>query len=108
MKVLDICYANKLSDTLKAIWDNVVNDASQTKESHISEKSRGAKLMLKPILITQADDIFYLALKKFLGEKSPECIFALGDLDILGQKALALFPPVKCAGDLILRTYDLS
>ena len=72
------------------------------------KKSGGGILMLKPIRITQADDMFPLALKQFLGEDVPECIFALGDLDVLRQKTLALFCSVKCPGDLILQTYDLA
>jgi predicted Rossmann fold nucleotide-binding protein DprA/Smf involved in DNA uptake len=47
-------------------------------------------------------------LRKYLGDQAPECIFALGDLDILRQKTLALFCSVKCPGDLILQTYDLA
>jgi len=47
-------------------------------------------------------------LRKYFGDQAPECIFALGDLDILRQKALALFCSVKCPGELILQTYDLA
>jgi len=64
--------------------------------------------MFKPIRITQADGIFPLALKQFLGENAPECVFAIGNLDILRHKTLALFCSVKCPGNLILQTYDLA
>jgi hypothetical protein len=32
----------------------------------------------------------------------------LGDLNILDQKSLALFCSVKCPGNLILHTYDIT
>jgi predicted Rossmann fold nucleotide-binding protein DprA/Smf involved in DNA uptake len=64
--------------------------------------------MLMPIRVDQADDSYPSALNRFLGDQAPECIFALGDLDILRQKKLALFCSVKCPGDLILQTYDLA
>ena len=64
--------------------------------------------MLVPIRIDQADHSYPCTLNRFLGNQAPECIFALGDLDILRQKTLALFCSVKCPGDLILQTYDLA
>jgi predicted Rossmann fold nucleotide-binding protein DprA/Smf involved in DNA uptake len=39
---------------------------------------------------------------------SPSSITALGNLDILQRKKLALFCSVKCPGTLILQTYDLA
>lgn len=38
---------------------------------------------------------------------APASIAALGNLEILQRKKLALFCSVKCPGDLILQTYDL-
>ena len=58
--------------------------------------------------IDQSDERYPSALGSHLGDQAPECIFALGDLDILRQKPLALFCSVKCPGDLILQTYDLA
>ncbi len=58
--------------------------------------------------IDRSDARYPSVLESHLGDKAPECIFALGDLDILRQKALALFCSVKCPGDLILQTYDLA
>ena len=58
--------------------------------------------------IGQPDQRYPFALSRFLGDQAPECFFALGDLDILRQEALALFCSVKCPGDLILQTYDLA
>ena len=43
-----------------------------------------------------------------MGEKAPERIFALGDLDILRQKTLGLFCSVTCPGNLIPQTLDLA
>jgi predicted Rossmann fold nucleotide-binding protein DprA/Smf involved in DNA uptake len=57
--------------------------------------------------ITQIDRTYPPVLKLFLGDHAPEPIFALGNLDILRQRALALFCSVKCPGNLILQTYDL-
>jgi predicted Rossmann fold nucleotide-binding protein DprA/Smf involved in DNA uptake len=64
--------------------------------------------MLMPIRIDQADDSYPCTLNRFLSDQTPECIFSLGDLDILRRKTLALFCSVKCPGDLILQTYDLA
>jgi predicted Rossmann fold nucleotide-binding protein DprA/Smf involved in DNA uptake len=55
------------------------------------------------------DDPFYpSALPLFLGDCAPTTLTALGNLDLLGQKKLALFCSVKCPGNLILQTYDLA
>ena len=55
------------------------------------------------------DDIIYPAeLKSFMGGQAPQSIIALGNLDILRLKKLALFCSVKCPGSLILKTYDLA
>jgi len=58
--------------------------------------------------IGQPDQRYPFVLSRFLGDQAPECIFSLGDLDILRRKTLALFCSVKCPGDLILQTYDLA
>lgn len=58
--------------------------------------------------IDQSDERYPSALGSHLGDQAPECIFALGDPDILRQKPLALFCSIKCPGDLILQTYDLA
>jgi len=41
-----------------------------------------------------------------LGDDAPECIYAIGSLDILGQPMLALYCSSKCPGSVILQTYD--
>ncbi|HWP91527.1 MAG TPA: DNA-processing protein DprA [Thermodesulfobacteriota bacterium] len=55
------------------------------------------------------DDLIYPSeLKSYMGGQAPQSIIALGNLDILRQKKLALFCSVKCPGSLILKTYDLA
>jgi predicted Rossmann fold nucleotide-binding protein DprA/Smf involved in DNA uptake len=58
--------------------------------------------------VHSADPIYPDALRAHLGDRVPELIFALGNLDILERKPLALFCSVKCPGNLILKTYDLA
>ncbi len=43
-----------------------------------------------------------------MGDQAPEHLFTLGNLEILKQRALALFCSVKRPGNLILQTYDLA
>lgn len=59
-------------------------------------------------LIKQNDPRYPRSLVEHLGHSAPTEFSALGNLDILQQKALALFCSVKCPGDLILKTYDLA
>jgi len=47
-------------------------------------------------------------LQQHLVTRAPVTLTALGNLDILRQKKLALFCSVKCPGNLILQTYDLA
>jgi len=58
--------------------------------------------------IDRSDARYPSALGIYLGDQAPECIFSLGNLDILRQKPLALFCSVKCPGNLILQIYDLA
>jgi len=66
------------------------------------------KLRMTVTRIDRTDARYPSALGIDLGDKSLECIFAIGSLDILRQKTLALFCSVKCPGNLILQTYDLA
>lgn len=43
-----------------------------------------------------------------LGERAPERLTAMGNLDALLGKKLALFCSVRCPGLLIVKTYDLA
>jgi predicted Rossmann fold nucleotide-binding protein DprA/Smf involved in DNA uptake len=58
--------------------------------------------------ISQGDSGYPPALRKYLGDRAPERLTALGNLDLLANKLLALFCSVKCPGSLILQTYDLA
>jgi len=49
-----------------------------------------------------------VALTIHLGDRAPELVSALGDLEILQGKTLALFCSVRCPGNLIVQTYDLA
>jgi len=54
------------------------------------------------------DDVDYpSALDRYLGAQAPAALATLGQRDLLGQNALALFCSVKCPGTAILRAYDL-
>lgn len=47
-------------------------------------------------------------LRRYLGDVAPDALWALGNIELLRQRAVALFCSVKCPGDLILKTYDLA
>ncbi len=64
--------------------------------------------MLSTFWIQQGDPGFPSVLSSILGENAPPRLAALGNLNILNQKSLALFCSVKCPGNLILQTYDLA
>ena len=64
--------------------------------------------MVIPLRIGQADDKYPQALSRFLENRIPKYIFALGNLDLLRSETVALFCSVKCPGNLILKTYDLA
>lgn len=62
-----------------------------------------------PILQVNIDTQPYLAaLRVYICNRTPEHVSALGNLDILRHKKLALSCSVKCPGNLILKTYDLA
>ena len=48
------------------------------------------------------------ALVRYLGERAPAAISALGNLDILAKGAIALFCSVRCPGNVILEAYELA
>lgn len=47
-------------------------------------------------------------LGQYLAQNTPKTICAIGDLNVLRNKKIALFCSSKCPGDLIIKTYDLS
>lgn len=59
------------------------------------------------IRFSQDETGYPTVLNKYLGHSVPQSITALGNVEILRQKMLALFCSVKCPGKLILQTYDL-
>ena len=58
--------------------------------------------------LQHGDSRYRAALHEYLSDRAPETLTALGNLDILQWKKLALFCSVKCPGALILQTYDLA
>jgi predicted Rossmann fold nucleotide-binding protein DprA/Smf involved in DNA uptake len=51
---------------------------------------------------------YLFALKKYLNDSVPQSITVLGNPNILGNRAIALFCSQKCPGELILKVYDLA
>ena len=47
------------------------------------------------------------SLGRYLGEHEPGTVTALGDLDILRNKSLAVLCSNRCPGSIIIKTYDL-
>ena len=64
--------------------------------------------MTERISIHSADANYPAPLRKHLGHHAPAQLFALGNLDILQTRPMALFCSVKCPGNLVLQTYDLA
>lgn len=60
------------------------------------------------IHLQQGDPSYPLALSQYLESDAPSSVAALGNLESLKQKKLALFCSVKCPGKLILQTHDLT
>ena len=60
------------------------------------------------IYLSRGDMDYPATLPVYLADQSPARIAALGNLEILRERKLALFCSVKCPGDLILKTYDVA
>ena len=58
--------------------------------------------------IGKDDQRYPRAAMALLGDRAPERICAMGNLDILDQPMLALFCSSQCPGSIILQTYDLA
>jgi predicted Rossmann fold nucleotide-binding protein DprA/Smf involved in DNA uptake len=58
--------------------------------------------------LRRSDPAYPVALPTHLGDRAPEFVSALGNLEILQRKTLALFCSVQCPGNLIVQTYDLA
>ena len=62
---------------------------------------------MNTVHLSQHNARYPAALKIHLGDHTPAFIAALGNLDILQRRKLALFCSVRCPGHLILQTCDL-
>lgn len=62
---------------------------------------------IHPYRIQQGESNYPSSVTKCLSGKVPRDITAIGNLDILHSKSLAVFSSVKCPGAIILKTYDL-
>jgi len=60
------------------------------------------------VCLKQGDTHYPSQLRRCLDSQVPENVTALGNLDLLQHKTLALMCSVKCPGNLILQTYDLA
>ena len=59
------------------------------------------------IRLDKNDSSYPEALGRYLGEHAPKTITAIGNLDTLQNKTLAIFSSIRCPGAIILKTYDL-
>ena len=55
----------------------------------------------------QDDPCYPSSLKKYLADNAPVFITAIGNINIIQSKTLAVFCSNKCPGNIILKTYDL-
>jgi predicted Rossmann fold nucleotide-binding protein DprA/Smf involved in DNA uptake len=62
---------------------------------------------MAPVKLDQNDYACLESLSRYLGEHAPHTVTAIGNLDILQNKSLAVFSSAKCPGAIILKTYDL-
>ncbi len=88
-------------------------ERSEQRLVHYRRVRYGASITAGQVLpsitfIRQDDPRYPRSLFEHLGHSAPTELSALGNLDILQHKTLALFCSVKCPGNLILMTYDLA
>jgi len=62
---------------------------------------------MKKLFLTQNDSLYFASLKKYLPSTAPVSISAIGNINTLQNKTLAIFSSSKCPGKVILQTYDL-
>jgi predicted Rossmann fold nucleotide-binding protein DprA/Smf involved in DNA uptake len=66
-------------------------------------------LIKNQVVALRPDDQFYpQGLHYYFGKNAPSAVFALGNIEILKARTVAIFCSIKCPGDLILKTYDLA
>jgi len=59
------------------------------------------------VRLQQGDPTYPATLREYFGERAPTTLTALGNLDILLGKKLALFCSVKCPGTLFCKPMTL-
>ena len=64
-------------------------------------------MKMAPVKLDKNDYACLASLSRYLGEHAPHTVTAIGNLDILQNKSLAVFSSAKCPGAIILKTYDL-
>lgn len=74
----------------------------------MSGRSRTGKDALRPVRLHREDGTYPASLARFLGDRSPERLFLLGNGELLHGEKLGLFCSIKCPGGVILKTYDLA
>ena len=62
---------------------------------------------VSPCQIQQGESNYPSLLMTYLSANAPKDLTAIGNLDILHNKTLAVFSSAKCPGAIILKTYDL-
>ena len=78
---------------------------SNPEDSGQTWHKRGPFAVMNATVITASDPVYPNGIEERLGETLP--IAAVGNLDLLQSRPLALFCSIKCPGDVILRAYDL-
>jgi predicted Rossmann fold nucleotide-binding protein DprA/Smf involved in DNA uptake len=63
---------------------------------------------LHPVCFPSDSPSFPPQLRFYLGKRCPPVLAAIGNLDVLGTRKLALFCSVKCPGRIIVATSDLA
>lgn len=96
-------------DTICSVFVRSRPESIQNLSITILDRVMNKREKLPALAWLQPGDSRYpAALREYLSDRAPETLTALGSLDILQRKKLALFCSVKCPGDLILQTYDLA
>lgn len=60
------------------------------------------------VYLNHSDTLYPPTLQLHLAGQAPARITALGYLEILSERKLAIFCSIKCPGDLILKVYDAA
>ncbi len=63
---------------------------------------------MEVVRLEQRDVQYPVQLLAYLGLHAPISVAALGNLNVLQHKKIALFCSVRCPGNLILQTYDVA